>query len=92
MKNSTHSRNSTHKAINLSVPTYLYTDLKRLADCASTTVENLAFSYILDGITSDRHHFEQTGVGNRSSDIDLRSFHEKSAQEIIDDLDISYEE
>lgn len=75
----------------LSIPRDIGYDLEEIASFTGVTIENLAYSYIIEGIAGDarvqkRAEFKRL-VGENLKQGD---FHSKSAREIVNDFNLLY--
>ncbi len=91
MENTPAKTNEMQSELVVRLPNEVYNDLKEVASFNKSSLEELAQSYIIDGIASDarivkhmefRHHIDEA--------LAKDSFHKKSAKEIINDFNLVY--
>lgn len=77
--------------LTLSIPSDIGNDLQEIASFNGVSIENLAFSYIIEGITGDSRLLKRAEF-KRHADENLKhdDFHSKSAREIVNDFNLLY--
>ena len=75
----------------LSVPRDIGYDLEEIASHNGVSIENLAYSYIVEGITGDSRILKRAEF-KRQADKSLKhdDFHSRSAREIVNDFNLLY--
>lgn len=83
-------KNSLIKII-LSVPRDIGYDLEEIASHNGVTIEDLTYSYIVEGIAGDSRVLKRAEF-KRQADKNLKheDFHSKSAREIVNDFNLLY--
>jgi len=91
MKTRISKENKARVEILLTVPGELLEDLKRIAQFNNYRLEDLVYSYIVDGVTSDPRVIKRMEFTDSAREASGgKTFHSKSAKEIINDLNIVY--
>lgn len=85
------TNNSSLVKITLSVPREIGYDLEEIASDNDVTIEDLAYSYIVEGIAGDSRVLKRAEF-ERQVDKNLKheDFHSKSAREIVNDFNLLY--
>ena len=91
MKTNKLEENGTRAEILLSVPGELLEDLKKIARFNNSRIEDLAYCYIVDGISSDSRIVKRMEFSdNANENLGDKTFHKKTAKEIINDFNLVY--
>jgi hypothetical protein len=91
MKPTISKKNEIQAEILLTLPKEVLKDLRKIAVFNNSSLNDLIYSYIVDGIASDsriikRMKFED----NASESLGGKSIHSKTAKEIINDFNLVY--
>ena len=91
MKMTLSKENEIQAEILLTLPKEMLEDLRKIATFNNTGLNDLVYSYIVDGIASDsrivkRMEFED----NAHESLGGKSIHSKTAKEIINDFNLVY--
>jgi hypothetical protein len=91
MKPTISKENEIQAEILLTLPKEVLKDLRKIAVFNNSSLNDLIYSYIVDGIASDsriikRMKFED----NASKSLGGKSIHSKTAKEIINDFNLVY--
>jgi hypothetical protein len=91
MKPTISKENEIQAEILLTLPKEVLKDLRKIAVFNNSSLNDLIYSYIVDGIASDsriikRMKFED----NASESLGGKSIHSKTAKEIINDFNLVY--
>lgn len=91
MKSKTLADNSTQSVILVTLPTDVLEDLGKFASFNETQLDDLVFSYIVDGIANDSRilkRMEFTDKANRA--FGNKPIHSKTAEAIVNDFNLVY--
>lgn len=77
--------------ITLTIPSDIGNDLAEIGSSNGVSIENLAYSYIIEGIAGDSRILKRAEF-KRHVDENLKhgDFHSKSAREIVNDFNLLY--
>lgn len=77
--------------VTLSIQNDIGNDLQEIASFDGVTIENLAYSYIVEGIAGDSRILKRAKLKrNVGENRKNKDFHAKSAQEIVNDFNFHY--
>jgi hypothetical protein len=75
----------------VSVPNSIMDDLKKIALFNGVSLEDLGYSYIVDGIASDSRIIKRVEFKRHANEtLNTDDFHSKSSKEIINDFNLVY--
>lgn len=91
MKLTISKENTTQAEILLTLPTEVLKDLRRIASFNNSGLEDLIYSYIVDGIAGDSRTVRRMEFSDNANKLlGGKSFHSKNAREIINDFNLIY--
>jgi len=91
MSEKTTKKDKTQTDLLLSVPDLILYDLKKIASFSDVSLEDLAFSYIIDGIAGDSRIVKRMEFKQHVDKTSRRDdFHSRSSREIINDFNLVY--
>lgn len=91
MKTKLSKENKTQTELFLSLPVEVLEDLNKIALFNNNKLENLVYSYIIDGIASDSRTVKRVEFTDGANKLPRnRSFYSKTAEEIINDFNLAY--
>jgi hypothetical protein len=83
--------NKSQIKIILSIPRDIGYDLEEIASHNGITIEDLAFSYIVEGIAGDSRVLKRAEFKHQADkNLKHEDFHSKSAREIVNDFNLLY--
>jgi hypothetical protein len=91
MSNRTAEKSEHQVGLSLSVPDFLFEDLKKVASFSGMSIEELAYSYIVEGIAGDSRTVKRVEFEQQASENFQKSdFHTKPARDIVNDFNLVY--
>lgn len=91
MKLTISKENTSQAEILLILPTEVLKDLRKIASLNSSGLDDLIYSYIVDGIAGDSRTVKRMEFSeNANKLLGGKSFHSKNAREIINDFNLIY--
>jgi len=87
MQNNTHNSSESRSSLSLAIPQELLEDLRKLAEHNATSVEELVFSYIIEGLAGDSQLIKRLKFLDQATEnLAEKGLMEKSPREIINDF------
>jgi hypothetical protein len=91
MSNRTAEKSGHQARLSLSVPDYLFEDLEKVASFSGMSVEDLTYSYIVEGIAGDSRIVKRVEFEQQANETFQKSdFHTKPARDIVNDFNLVY--
>lgn len=77
--------------ITLSIPSDIGNDLDELASFNGVSIDNLAYSYIVEGIAGDSRILKRAEFRRHvDEELNKNDFHSKSSREIVNEFNLLY--
>jgi len=87
MQNTSHTNSETRSSLSLDIPQELLEDLRKLAEHNDTSVEELAFAYIIEGLAGDSQLIKRLKFRDQATEnLAEKGLMEKTPREIINDF------
>lgn len=84
-------KNEIEAEIQLTLPKEMLEDLRKIVAFNNTGLNDLVYSYIVDGIASDSRIVKRMEFEDHANEmLGDKSFHSKTAKEIINDFNLVY--